>query len=222
VSARGHTIGVTSCPSVLPATLEATGIDLARAGHEVDIVGRPDHLRVNGSPIDVRGDALETAEQMGILETVHERRITMTQQTTFVVRSGAVVASLVMEEINESSDDIELPPRGPHGGVRRLVFGPEKDDAIAQIHMSTWHRGRVVLIGDAAHCVGFAWVGYETFVKRALTHPTLHIPWSSLGAVALTAALAGLLASVLPARRAARVPRRQGYPSTDTRRPPGG
>lgn len=53
--------------------------------------------------------------------------------------------------------------------------------------------------------VGFAWVGYETFVKQALTRATMHIPWPSLGAVVLIAALAGLLASVIPARRAARV-----------------
>ncbi|TWF78242.1 putative ABC transport system permease protein [Pseudonocardia hierapolitana] len=53
--------------------------------------------------------------------------------------------------------------------------------------------------------VGFAWVGYETFVKRALTHATMVIPWPSLGAVVLIATLAGLLASVLPAHRAARV-----------------
>ncbi len=53
--------------------------------------------------------------------------------------------------------------------------------------------------------VGFAWVGYETFVRRALTRATLHIPWPSLGAVVLVTALAGLLAAVVPARRAARV-----------------
>jgi putative ABC transport system permease protein len=53
--------------------------------------------------------------------------------------------------------------------------------------------------------VGFAWVAYEAVVKRALTHATMQIPWPSLGAVVLIAALAGLLASVLPARRAARV-----------------
>ncbi len=53
--------------------------------------------------------------------------------------------------------------------------------------------------------VGFAWVGYETFVRRALTHATMYIPWPALGAVVLIGALAGLFASVLPARRAARV-----------------
>ncbi len=53
--------------------------------------------------------------------------------------------------------------------------------------------------------VGFAWVAYETVVKRALTRATMQIPWPSLAAVVLIAALAGLLASVVPARRAARV-----------------
>jgi putative ABC transport system permease protein len=58
--------------------------------------------------------------------------------------------------------------------------------------------------------VGFAWAGYETFVKRALTHATMVIPWSALGAVVLVATLAGLIAAVLPARRAARVTPAEG------------
>ncbi|MFC5824680.1 ABC transporter permease [Nonomuraea insulae] len=53
--------------------------------------------------------------------------------------------------------------------------------------------------------VGFAWAGYETFVKPALRNATMQVPWPSLGAVVLIAALAGLLAAVLPARRAAQV-----------------
>jgi putative ABC transport system permease protein len=64
----------------------------------------------------------------------------------------------------------------------------------------------VATVLGAAIGVGFAWVGYETFVKRALTHATMVIPWPSLGAVVLVAAAAGLLAGVLPARRAAQVP----------------
>lgn len=278
----------------------SAGIDLARAGHEIEIVERANHLRFNGSPIDVRGDAIGTARAMGILDAVHEHRITLTEQTTFVDRSGAPVAALATQEINDSPDDIELPredlmtilrqalPRevdlrfsesitrlvddpdgvavtfasgrqavydivvgadGAHSAVRRLVFGPEQEfteplgvyvaianapdeamagdarimeilnlpgrlagvgryrdralalfefrsapidvdhrdlaahqrilaeafdgiddwkvpqlieaamqdpelyfDAIALVRMPTWHRGRVVLIGDAAHC----------------------------------------------------------------------
>jgi len=52
----------------------------------------------------------------------------------------------------------------------------------------------------------FAWTAHETFVTQAFPDATFRIPWPSLAAVALTAALAGLLAAVLPSRRAARVP----------------
>ncbi|MEU5927215.1 FAD-dependent monooxygenase [Streptomyces antimycoticus] len=277
----------------------SAGIDLARVGHEVEIVERANHLRVNGSPIDVRGAAIETARSMGILDAVIDHRITMTEETKFVDRSGVAVAPLVREEVDESPEDIEIPREdlmnilrqalpeqvdlrfedfivslvddgdrvavtyasgreaaydmvvgadGVHSGVRRLVFGPEEEftehlgmyvaigdapeqatpdnrttevlnlpgrmagvaryrdkalalfefrsepidydyhdldeqkrilaeafagiedwkvpelvrtaqgdpelyfDAITQIHMPTWHQGRVVLIGDAAHC----------------------------------------------------------------------
>ncbi|MEV4104750.1 FtsX-like permease family protein [Nonomuraea sp. NPDC049649] len=53
--------------------------------------------------------------------------------------------------------------------------------------------------------VGFAWVGYETLVKPALRDAAMYVPWPSLGVVVLIAAIAGLLAAVLPSRRAARV-----------------
>lgn len=155
-------------------------INLARTGHQVEVVERADHLRVNGSPIDVRGEALGTAAKMGILEAVHQRRITMTEETKFIDRDGQTAASLITEEINESSEDIELPREdlmlilrdtlpeqvdlrfeesittlqdtgdqvavtfasgredaydivvgadGAHSAVRRLAFGPEKEFA---------------------------------------------------------------------------------------------
>lgn len=50
--------------------------------------------------------------------------------------------------------------------------------------------------------VGFGSVAYEAVVKPALNEATMQIPWPALAAAALTASLAGLLASVLPARRA--------------------
>jgi putative ABC transport system permease protein len=53
--------------------------------------------------------------------------------------------------------------------------------------------------------VGFAWAGYETVIAPMLGDAPLRVPWPSLGAVVAIAALAGLLACVLPARRAARI-----------------
>ncbi|QWF80532.1 FAD-dependent monooxygenase [Amycolatopsis sp. CA-230715] len=168
------------------------GIDLARAGHEVEVIERTNRLRANGSPIDVRGAAIETARGMGILDAVLENRITMTERTRFVDRSGTAVAPLVGQEINETPDDIEIPREdlmgilrqalpeqvdlrfeesiamladdgdrvavtfasgreadydivvgadGAHSAVRRLVFGPEEEFAE--------HLGVYVAIGDA-------------------------------------------------------------------------
>lgn len=277
----------------------ALGRDLGMRGHHLTLVERADRLRGNGSPIDVRGDAIEVAEKMGILPAVRDARIRMTEQVHFVDENGAVVGRLP-DDIGDSSDDIEIAREdlariladalpetvdlrlsesvnsiaehddrvdvefasgnsesfdlvlgadGMHSAVRRLVFGPEQDwirhlglyvaitdmpgegdadaerinpmysypghlagiarfkdraigllmflsdpidydyrdveaqknilfdhfaegrswkvqtileavradpdiyfDSVSQIHMPTWHRGRVALVGDAAHC----------------------------------------------------------------------
>lgn len=169
----------------------SAAIDLARDGHDVEIIERSNRLRANGSPIDVRGEALHIARAMGILDEVYEHRIAMTEQLRFIDRSGTAVAPLVVEEINESPDDLEIPREdlmdilrrtlpeqvdlrfedsvatlidagdrvvvtfasgrkadydivvgadGAHSTVRRLVFGAEKE--------FTEHLGVYVAIGD--------------------------------------------------------------------------
>jgi putative ABC transport system permease protein len=79
------------------------------------------------------------------------------------------------------------------GQLRRML-------AVEAVLLSVVATGLGTAVG-----VGFGWVGYETFVERALAGVPLQVPWPQLGVVVLIAALAGLLASVLPARRAARV-----------------
>jgi 2-polyprenyl-6-methoxyphenol hydroxylase-like FAD-dependent oxidoreductase len=276
----------------------STAVNLGATGHDVTIVERADHLRVNGSPIDIRGDAIGVADQMGVLGQILNRRIDMTEQMQFVDSNGTVVAELPGDLLNDSPDDIEIPREdlarilhdelgpavelrfgesiatldddgrgvrvrfasgafdrydlvvgadGMHSAVRRLTFGPEQQflrylglyvalaelsdyapaghhnpmynfpgrltgiaayndkalavfmfrspwvdydyhdldaqqriladayaghnewkvpelvsaavqdpelyfDSVSQIHMPAWHRGRVVLVGDAAHC----------------------------------------------------------------------
>jgi len=277
----------------------SAAIDLSADGHDVTIVERANHLRVNGSPIDIRGDvAIGVAEKMGVLAEILDRRVDMTERIQFVDEDGTVVAEPPLDEINDSSDDIEIPREdltnilydhlgpsvelrfeqsiaeldaddrgvdvefasgarerydlvvgadGMHSAVRRLTFGPEQQflrhlgfyvalaelpgytpdgrnnpmynypghltgiaayndkalavfmfrspwidydyhdldaqkrilaaafaghdewrvpelvdaavrdpelyfDSVSQIEMPAWHRGRVVLVGDAAHC----------------------------------------------------------------------
>ncbi|GAA2495500.1 FAD-dependent monooxygenase [Winogradskya humida] len=303
----------------------AAGINLGATGNDVTIVERAGHLRVNGSPVDVRGDALGIARSMGILEQIHARRVTMTERAQFIDASGDVVAELPVSEISDSDQDIEIPREdlahvlhealtgttslifaesiaelhddgagvevtftsgkrdrfdlvvgadGLHSLTRRLTFGPECDflkhlgfyvaltelpsqqdsgrtspflswpghligiahyndtalgvlnfrsdwieydyrdldaqkrilldafagheewrvpeildavrsdpelyfDSVSQIHMPTWHKGRVVLVGDAAHCASnlsgrgasLAITGTWLLAQALLKHP---------------------------------------------------
>ena len=276
----------------------AAGINLGALGHDVTLVERAGHLRVNGSPVDIRGDAIDVARRMGVLDQIQDRRVTMTEMAQFINADGSVLAELPGGEVSDSADDIEIPREdlarvlhaalapgtslifgesiralrddgdgvevafisgrrdrfdlvvgadGMHSLTRRLTFGPERDylrhlgfyvaltampaeagadrhnpflnwpghmigitrygdtalgvmnfragwidydyhdldaqkqilidafaghdewrvpeildavrrdpelyfDSVSQIHMPGWHRGRVVLIGDAAHC----------------------------------------------------------------------
>jgi 2-polyprenyl-6-methoxyphenol hydroxylase-like FAD-dependent oxidoreductase len=85
-------------------------IDLGADGHDVTIVERADHLRVNGSPIDIRGAlAMDVADKMGVLTDINDRLVDMTARVQFVDHTGRVVAEPPLDLINDSPDDIEIP-----------------------------------------------------------------------------------------------------------------
>ncbi|OBH46018.1 monooxygenase [Mycobacterium intracellulare] len=276
----------------------SAAINLGADGHDVTLVERANHLRVNGSPIDIRGDSIGVADKMGVLEQIRAHRVDMTERVQFVDAHGTVVAEPPLDKLNDSAGDIEIPREdlttilrerlgstvelrfnesigelddddrrvdvrftsggrerydlvvgadGMHSGVRRLTFGPEQRflrhlgfyvaladlpgytpsgrdnpmynfpghlagiaayndkalavfmfrspwidydyhdlaaqkrilldafaghgewrvpelldaavadpelyfDSVSQIHLPGWHRGRAVLVGDAAHC----------------------------------------------------------------------
>jgi 2-polyprenyl-6-methoxyphenol hydroxylase-like FAD-dependent oxidoreductase len=87
----------------------STAIDLGADGHDITLVERARHLRVNGSPIDIRGDAIDIAKRMGVLGQIHDHRIDMSERVQFVDEIGAVVAEPPFDQINDSPDDIEIP-----------------------------------------------------------------------------------------------------------------
>jgi 2-polyprenyl-6-methoxyphenol hydroxylase-like FAD-dependent oxidoreductase len=281
----------------------ALALNLGTRGHRVVVVERASHLRVNGSPIDVRGEAIRVAEAMGLLAPIRRHRVRMTEEVVWVDSDDVAVARTPADQISDSDDDIEIAREdltrilaralspdttirfrdsvdaitddaitdggdgvevhftsgarehfdlvlgadGLHSAVRRLTFGPEHDylrhlglyvaltdlpgenhsvrrspmynfpdhlagiaryngralgvllfrtglidydhhdvdaqkkigadafgdttswkvpqlldavrddsefyfDSVSQIHMPTWHEGRVALVGDAAHC----------------------------------------------------------------------
>ncbi|PRC50648.1 monooxygenase, partial [Mycobacterium sp. ITM-2017-0098] len=60
------------------------------------------------TPIDVRGDAITIADQMGLLTEVRAHRIRMSERTQFVDSSGTPVAPFPWAEVSDSDDDIEV------------------------------------------------------------------------------------------------------------------
>ncbi|PRC46121.1 monooxygenase, partial [Mycobacterium sp. ITM-2017-0098] len=66
----------------------AGALELGTRGHEVTVVEYADHIRLTGTPIDVRGDAITIADQMGLLTEVRAHRIRMSERTQFVDSSG--------------------------------------------------------------------------------------------------------------------------------------
>jgi len=114
----------------------SAGINLGSAGHDVTIVERANHLRVNGSPIDIRGDALAIADEMGVLDEIRARQVDMTQRACFVDENGDLVAPLPIDEINDSPDDLEI-PREDLAHVLRNALPPSVtltfDESIAEL-----------------------------------------------------------------------------------------
>jgi 2-polyprenyl-6-methoxyphenol hydroxylase-like FAD-dependent oxidoreductase len=115
----------------------SAGINLGAAGHEVTIVERATHLRVNGSPIDIRGEAIEIAAKMGILDQIRAHRVDLTERVQFVDSRGEVLGELPGSEINDSPDDIEI-PREDLAHVLRSALPPSASlifgDSIAALN----------------------------------------------------------------------------------------
>ncbi|MFJ1768465.1 FAD-dependent monooxygenase [Amycolatopsis sp. NPDC088138] len=83
-------------------------LNLATRGHQVTVIERSGHFRVNGSPIDVRGDALGIAEKMGLLDRIREQRVHMTERSVFVDQDGEPIVQLPVSETSDSGDDVEI------------------------------------------------------------------------------------------------------------------
>lgn len=98
--------------NILVSGAGIAGLALARElgtrGHDVTVVEYARHLRLTGTPIDIRGDAIEAVDKMGLLAKIQKQRVRMSELTQFVDSEGEPVARIPMAEVSDSDDDIEL------------------------------------------------------------------------------------------------------------------
>ncbi len=117
---------------------------LTRYGHSATVVERSGALRSSGSPVDVRGTAVQVAERMNIVPLLLEAR-TRIAGLTFLDRAGRPSAHIDLEGIRRSipghRQDIEL----PRGDLSTILHGASRDsaefifgDSIASLTEDEW------------------------------------------------------------------------------------
>ncbi len=101
---------------------------LARHGHSATVVERSGALRSSGSPVDVRGPAVQVAEQMNIVPQLLKAR-TRIAGLTLLDRTGRPSAHIDVEGVRRSipghHQDIEL----PRGDLSTILYEACRDSA---------------------------------------------------------------------------------------------
>lgn len=143
----------------------AAALELGSRGHHVTVIERASDLRLKGTPIDIRGDALSVIDTLGLRDQIHERRVRMTEQVEFVDADGEPVGRVPVQEINDSADDLEIAREDlvlVLAGALPETAAIRFDDSVtslvddgdgADVTLSSGHTGRydLVLGADGQH-----------------------------------------------------------------------
>jgi 2-polyprenyl-6-methoxyphenol hydroxylase-like FAD-dependent oxidoreductase len=99
---------------------------LTRSGHSVTVVERSGALRSSGSPVDVRGPAVDVAERMNIATRLREASIRL-KGMTLLDSGGRRVARVDIAALRSSivPKDMEL----ARGDLARILYEASANDA---------------------------------------------------------------------------------------------
>lgn len=101
---------------------------LGSRGHDVTVVESADQLRTAGTPVDIRGHAIETAARMGVLDSIRQHRVRMSENAHFIDSRGEPVARVPLAEINDTADDIEV----LRGDLVQILAGDLPDTVVVR------------------------------------------------------------------------------------------
>ena len=137
---------------------------LAKAGFDVTVVEQARIMRSSGSPVDVRGPAVEVAERMGVMSRIRDAH-TRVRDMVFVNSRGRAVSRVNMRTAWAEPADVEL-PRGDLAAILRdtvpdsvdLRYGDsvqaltqDADAVTAEFTSGPTGRFDLVLGADGAH-----------------------------------------------------------------------
>jgi putative ABC transport system permease protein len=198
-----HGTGIGDRPLVSRATLQAMGAssdgtgavwvravasaDPAQVAGDVTAIAKTADLEVSGGLTD-RADILQT------LDVVMAVTIGLLAIAVLIalVGVGNTLSLSVLERVRESSL------------LRALGLG--RSGLRAMLAIEALLMAGVAAVLGVALGTAYAWFGVRTTsVGVFRSGPDLTMPWGQIGLILVVAALAGLAACVLPARRAARI-----------------
>lgn len=99
---------------------------LARGGHRVTVVELAADLRSSGNPVDVRGEAVEVAESMGVMSRLREAA-TDVDGLRFIGPTGRRAGYVDMRAFQSSSGSREV--EIPRGDLAAVLHEAGRDDA---------------------------------------------------------------------------------------------
>ena len=197
-----RTAVVTEFPAgllVTPATMAAMGVDLPaneiwlRLADDADVVATMDDVQSSLSDVSaqVMGAALERAAFEDIVDTL------------LAVVLGLLAAAVVIALIGVANTlSLSVIERRRESATLRAI-GLSRGQLRASLALEGCLIAGVGAVLGIALGLAYGWTGSMT-VLRAVGDVSLEVPWRDLGVAVVVAVVAGLLASVLPARSAAR------------------
>ncbi len=112
----------------------SAAVNLGALGHEVTVVEIAPQLRTSGSPIDIRGHALEVTERMGLLDQIRSHATDYSARMHLVDLNGRFIARAPIDELGDTDHDVEIPREdlatllaGALNPSTVLVFGDSVD-----------------------------------------------------------------------------------------------
>jgi putative ABC transport system permease protein len=207
VGGREHTLAVETSSGWGRAGL-VSGTTLA----ELDSAPRPSAVWIRASEgadaEDLRGDLAALAGAAGAaLEGGYSNRAWVDLQVD--VMTGAVVGLLAIAIVIAlvgiaNTLGLSVLERGRENALLRAMGLTRKQLRRAMATEGLLLSGVATVMGVALGLV-FAWIGVEVLIGTVVAEVGLTVPVLQVVAVAVVAALAGLAACVVPARKAARV-----------------
>ncbi|MEO3974989.1 FAD-dependent monooxygenase [Streptomyces sp. CAU 1734] len=86
----------------------AAARELGARGHDVTVVEHAHRLRLEGTPVDIRGDAIGAVDRMGLLARIREQRLRMSESSYFVDGDGEPVGRVPAADTSGADEDADI------------------------------------------------------------------------------------------------------------------